>query len=300
VKPVKSVDISIITVVKDDATGLQQTASSIIEQSVAAEEWIILDGESDASTCDLLDELGKIPNVRVSSASPRGIYDAMNKACELATTEWLWFINAGDVLVDNNSLELISQMIPLNSNIGIIATPVLQTTPSGYFYSFTSPEIELVDGHKFAIFHHQGCLINRKKFVELGGYDSKLKYAADGKLLDRVIGCSEVLYINSPFVIFQLGGRSWSNLSETLKEIQTYRKLNITFIQLQILLFKNKLRYLTLPVSPSFIVKIYLSYRQKKMLELSPWKITTNTRSRMSGMIPCFIKQLGLMKNNYE
>lgn len=299
-KSAKSVNISIITVVKDDAKGLQQTASSITAQNVGAEEWIILDGESDAFTRDLLDELGKIPNVLVSSSPPRGIYDAMNKACELATTEWLWFINAGDVLVDNNSLELISKMIPLNSNIGIIATPVLQTTPSGYFYSFTSPEIAFVDESKFAIFHHQGCLINRNKFVELGGYDSQLKYAADGKLLDAIIGCSEVLYINSPFVIFQLGGRSWSNLSATLKEIRTYRTLNITYTQTQLLLFKNKLRYFTLPVNPNPIVRTYLSYRQKKMLEESPWKIPTDTRSRTSGKIPAFIKQLGLMKKKYE
>jgi glycosyltransferase involved in cell wall biosynthesis len=300
VKPVKSADISIITVVKDDAIGLSQTASSITRQTVAAKEWIILDGESDPSTLELLNKLDKIPNVLVSSSPPRGIYDAMNRACELATSQWLWFINAGDVLVDDDSLSLISQLILLNSDVGIIATPVIQATPSGYFYSFTSPVVELVDEQKFAIFHHQGCLINRKKFIDLGGYDSNLKYAADGKLLDSIISRSEFHLINSPFIIFQLGGRSWSNLAETLKEIRTYRVLKTSYIQEKILLFKNKLRYFTLPIDPNFIVRIYLSYRQKKMLEVSPWKILKTTNRKASRMTPLFIDQLGLTKKYYD
>jgi glycosyltransferase involved in cell wall biosynthesis len=44
------------------------------------------------------------PRISFLSEPDSGIYDAMNKGLHLAVGEWVWFLNAGDVLYDENTL----------------------------------------------------------------------------------------------------------------------------------------------------------------------------------------------------
>ena len=95
--------ISVITVTYNAANLIARTIGSVEEQTYAAVEHIIIDGNSQDSTLSEIhhyqerNSRTEHPREIVCRSEPdRGIYDAMNKGLELATGKYLLFLNAGD------------------------------------------------------------------------------------------------------------------------------------------------------------------------------------------------------------
>jgi glycosyltransferase involved in cell wall biosynthesis len=98
--------ISIITVVYNGEKFLEETIESVISQSYANVEYIIIDGGSTDGTIDIIKKYeDKIDYW--ASEKDNGIYEAMNKGIELATGKWINFMNSGDSFYDNNILQNI-------------------------------------------------------------------------------------------------------------------------------------------------------------------------------------------------
>ena len=74
---------------------LEETIKSVINQSYDNVEYIIIDGSSTDGTLDIIKKYDDQIDYWVSE-SDRGIYDAMNKAIELACSTWINFMNVGD------------------------------------------------------------------------------------------------------------------------------------------------------------------------------------------------------------
>ena len=89
--------VSIITVVYNDAAGLKSTMESVQGQAYSNIEHIIIDGASTDGTLDLLKEEGG-KAAYWKSEPDTGLYDAMNKGLKAAVGDYVWFINAGDLI----------------------------------------------------------------------------------------------------------------------------------------------------------------------------------------------------------
>ncbi len=87
--------LSVVTVAKNDARGLEETLSSVRGQTHPSIEQVVVDGGSTDGTQDVLRRLDDRIDLWVSGPDG-GIYDAMNKGAALATGEWVQFLNAGD------------------------------------------------------------------------------------------------------------------------------------------------------------------------------------------------------------
>lgn len=96
--------LSIITVVKNDATALELTLKSIDSQTYRDFEHIIIDGDSNDGSVDILKNFSSY-TIKYISEIDSGIYDAMNKGLALAKSQWVLFINAGDRFVDKHALQ---------------------------------------------------------------------------------------------------------------------------------------------------------------------------------------------------
>ena len=99
--------ISVITVCRNAREDFLRTQASVNEQTCRDFEWIIIDGDSNDGTKDLLETLDS-PWVRWISEPDKGIYDAMNKGLAMATGHRVWFMNAGDKFYDEKSLSAVS------------------------------------------------------------------------------------------------------------------------------------------------------------------------------------------------
>jgi glycosyltransferase involved in cell wall biosynthesis len=95
------VKVSIITVVYNGVTTLRDCIESILGQTYADIEYIIVDGGSTDGTVALVQEYG--PKIaRFISEPDRGLYDAMNKGIALATGDVIGLLNADDFYRHNN------------------------------------------------------------------------------------------------------------------------------------------------------------------------------------------------------
>lgn len=93
--------LSIITINLNNLAGLRKTAESIIGQTSADYEWIVIDGGSNDGSADYMRSIDSSISYWVSEKDS-GVYNAMNKGIKRATGEYLLFLNSGDCFYDNN------------------------------------------------------------------------------------------------------------------------------------------------------------------------------------------------------
>jgi glycosyltransferase involved in cell wall biosynthesis len=109
--------ISIITVVFNNKDQIGSTIESVISQTCASKEFIVIDGGSTDGTLEIIKHYEKSVDVMVSEPD-HGIYDAMNKGLKCASGEYILFLNSGDRFYDQETLLKISLMEPADVYYG--------------------------------------------------------------------------------------------------------------------------------------------------------------------------------------
>jgi len=110
---------SIITVTYNAVQWLERTIQSVVSQSYPDIEYIVIDGNSTDGT------LGIVKKYRSSithciSEPDKGLYDAMNKGLKLASGDYVWFLNAGDMLYSENTVQEIVNKLNIENLPDII------------------------------------------------------------------------------------------------------------------------------------------------------------------------------------
>lgn len=104
-----AVKISVITVCYNAESVIEKTIRSVLGQTYEDLEYIIVDGASKDHTPDIIEGYLADTRVKYLSEPDKGIYDAMNKGAGMATGDYLEFLNAGDVLADDQVLSHIAE-----------------------------------------------------------------------------------------------------------------------------------------------------------------------------------------------
>ena len=106
------ITLSIITITYNAARLLPKTLNSVLRQTYPAVEHIIVDGASTDETMDIVGryisdngQSGGKHSVVAMSERDHGIYDAMNKGLDMSRGDYVCFLNAGDFLPDEHTLE---------------------------------------------------------------------------------------------------------------------------------------------------------------------------------------------------
>lgn len=105
---------SIITVTYNAASVLERTIQSVISQTYGHIEYIIVDGQSKDETLQIANKYKDRIQCLISEPD-KGLYDAMNKGIQLATGDYLCFLNAGDKFHRNDTLQQLAQ--PLQGTV---------------------------------------------------------------------------------------------------------------------------------------------------------------------------------------
>ena len=105
--------LSIVTAALNAADGLGETFGSLLEQTHADWEYVVIDGGSQDATVDILHEWDACypGRVRWVSESDGGIYDAMNKGIALSTGDAIGFLGCGDTFYEASSLRYIDEAL---------------------------------------------------------------------------------------------------------------------------------------------------------------------------------------------
>jgi len=209
----KSPLFSIITVTKNNVSGLSATYASISKQSCPDYEWIVVDGASTDTTLLFLSKDGLLNHC--VSEPDRGIYDAMNKGIDRARGNYLVFLNAGDCFSDPDILSVIAK-IAAAENPDFIYGDALE---NGGRYKKARHDIEAG-----MITHHQ-AMFYKRSLIGDKRYDINYKIAADYDFTFRMMkSANNIHYCPAAFCIFEKGGLSQSNRGTGREEENTIRK----------------------------------------------------------------------------
>ncbi|MBR9922090.1 MAG: glycosyltransferase [Bacteroidetes bacterium] len=108
--------VSIITVVYNAKDLLAKTFESVFAQDYPGIEYIVVDGASGDGTTDLIRENQKNIDTWISEPD-KGLYDAMSKALHLATGDFVWFVNAGDLIPQSDTLSRIMEKADTETDV---------------------------------------------------------------------------------------------------------------------------------------------------------------------------------------
>ncbi len=220
------IKITVVTVCLNVEKTIEKTILSILNQKYKDFEYMIIDGKSTDNTLDIINKYvplfeEKSLICRCISEKDDGIFDAMNKAVDLAEGEWVIFINAGDTLFDVDVLQNISEYF--EESVDFIYGDIV-IEQDGWFKRVCSKDLD--ENFDPDSVPHQGSivrtsLINDYKFdtnyKTCADYDFFLRLYKDGKTFKR---------INLIFATFLMGGVSTTSISRKNKEINLSRRKN--------------------------------------------------------------------------
>ncbi|MBR6868962.1 MAG: glycosyltransferase [Bacteroidales bacterium] len=180
-------NISIITVNRNNAPGLRKTIESVITQTTPPFEFIIIDGGSTDESVSIIQERAGSFTFWVSEPDD-GIYNAMNKGTRMAHGEWCLFINSGDTFASPTVLEQI-QNSGASADLICGNTILLDNPPRR-----ETPPSEITLNYMFNnALCHQSVLI-RRNLLEKYPYDESLKIVADRKFFLQTLIINNASY----------------------------------------------------------------------------------------------------------
>lgn len=101
--------ISIITVSYNSEKTISKTIESVYKQNYQDFEYIIIDGQSNDKTLDIIKQYKTIFKEKMIwvSEKDKGIYDAMNKGLKMASGEVVGLLNSDDFYTSRDILSTI-------------------------------------------------------------------------------------------------------------------------------------------------------------------------------------------------
>jgi glycosyltransferase involved in cell wall biosynthesis len=184
--------ISVITINYNNKKGLVKTIESICSQSTKLFEYIIVDGNSNDGSVNVIVEKEHYIS-RWISEPDHGIYSAMNKAVRMATGDYCIFINSGDVFYNET---IIQQLLNLDFTEDYILGGVL----SGSIGIIKAKKKLSMADFVCGSMAHQASLIKRSLLLNYP-YDEELRIVSDWKFCIQTLIFSNCTYRTIDVVI---------------------------------------------------------------------------------------------------
>ncbi len=206
--------ITIITVVLNDEKHIEQTILSVLNQTFTDYEYWVIDGQSTDGTLDIVRKYSD--RLRFVSEKDRGLYDAMNKGLNLATGEYVLFLNSGDRLYDSHVLEKIFNLPPADVYYGDVSIVDEQGNVKGLRRLRPPENLTWKSFAKGMLVAHQAFIPRRELCPP---YDLKYRFSADYDWTIKILRKAKVV-INTGLIIVEYldGGLTKKNLLKSLRE----------------------------------------------------------------------------------
>jgi glycosyltransferase involved in cell wall biosynthesis len=179
--------ISIITAVYNSQNYLTECIESVINQTYANKEHILVDGLSTDDSLDIIKRYAEQFNhIRYLSEKDTGIYDAINKGIEMSSGDWLYVIGSDDVFYDNDVLQSIFTLRDSNKYDVIYGNVVFKTRNIVYNGEFNKYKLLLTNICHQAIFY--------KSYLHklFGKYEISYKLYADWNFNLQWFNCKSI------------------------------------------------------------------------------------------------------------
>lgn len=231
--------LSIITINRNNAAGLEKTMASVLVQTYTDFEYVVVDGASTDESVDVIRRFAPQFGDRIKwvSEPDKGIYNAMNKGIRMASGEYIEILNSGDILAAPDVTErmitaLVQHQSMLGASIPILYGNMIRDFGNGKLSrdvgkavrnegSELPQEVEwTMDAFIKGTVNHDPTYIRADLFVKYGLYDDTLRITSDWKWFVNavVFGGEKIYYIPIDVTIFDTTGISETELVSREKE----------------------------------------------------------------------------------
>ncbi len=222
--------LSIITINRNNAAGLEKTMRSVASQIVGDFEYVVIDGASTDGSVEVIRSFEASLGERLKwiSEPDKGIYNAMNKGIGMATGDYLQFLNSGDSLVSDDITKRMTEALKSKGYPSILYGNMLKDMPDGKAMRdrcFAGREISFL-GFYTGSLNHSSAYIRRSLFDRYGMYDEGFKIVSDWKwfLQAIILGGEKPVYVDMDVTLFDMNGISEKN--KALDKTERRRVLN--------------------------------------------------------------------------
>ena len=189
-----NIKFTIITVCYNASATIRGTIASVLNQTYQELEYIVVDGNSNDGTIEILQG---IDDTRMTFISEKdsGIFNAMNKGLKMASGDYLIFLGADDTFFDKDVLKIVASKLNGNNDVvyGNVLLKERQKLYNGQFTRWTW-------GHRNI--SHQ-CIFYPKSVYGRYQYDEKYRSVADWDYnLRLLIDGIKFTYIDETICIF--------------------------------------------------------------------------------------------------
>ena len=203
--------VSIITVCYNSAKTIRKTIESVLNQTYNNIEYIIVDGNSEDGTLNIIEEYREKfgDRLTVISEPDKGIYDAMNKGIQRATGALIGILNSDDYYEQDAVSNMVNAMSAEKYQILY-----------GFVRSWRNGEEYAIDrqSHKFLrqrMIGHPACFVTKAVYDDFGCFDLQYVSVADYDFMLRMSEQDKIRFIPVDAIItnFALGGMSATDVA---------------------------------------------------------------------------------------
>jgi putative colanic acid biosynthesis glycosyltransferase len=215
--------VSIVTITKNYSQGLYRTLESVKQQDYQGIQHIVIDGDSDDGTKEILESYAHSKIFSYSSEPDNGISCAFNKGLEKSNGDLIFFLNSGDVFFSKTVIsEVVASYIQhkWKSAIGVTVT----TSFAGETIFYRPPQLSSQFLKYFMFLPHQGFFCETSLHKNYT-YNESLKISMDYELFLRMLKNIKIFYLSIVISIREPGGIS----SQTQKRIVEHSQIRLIY-----------------------------------------------------------------------
>lgn len=218
--------ISVITATLNSAAVITSALQSILDQTYAHVEHIIVDGGSTDATVEIIQSYRERYAARgfalkILSGHDNGIYDAMSKGVTAASGDVIGILNSDDFFTSVHELDAIADAFLTDKQLEAVYADVNYVRPNDeqrivrHYPSKSFRPWKMLLGMQPP---HPSFYCRKEVYVRFGTYDSRYRIAGDFEFFVRCLykGHIRTLRLDRTIVTMRTGGTSdrslWSHL----------------------------------------------------------------------------------------
>lgn len=221
--------ISIITINKNNAVGLEKTIQSVISQSYTNIEYIIVDGASRDGSVDVIKKYADSISGFISETD-NGLYNAMNKGIKMASGDYIFFLNSGDIAYSNNIIQKVADNLD-NNDVVFGNTSYIKNTK--IIKNPATPVVEYYKRYQHDIPPQPALFVKRELFSKVNNFDESYRIIADVVFVSRLFSDKNLAYkhIDEIISIFDTTGISSQHANQEMIYLERRRFIETEFPQ---------------------------------------------------------------------
>ncbi len=221
--------VSIITVVYNRANTIEQCIKSVAEQTYPNIEYIIIDGESNDGTVEIINNNMEHVDQFISEQDT-GIYNAMNKGIKLSKGEYVLLLNSDD-WYHKETVSLLIAAASKTTSCSIIHANALAIGETGKATYEIKPWLNDGIYTRGMPLRHETMLVPRKIYENYGIYNERYRILADYEFVIRLYKKNiSFEHVDTALLYFRVNGISNTDIIKLQEERKLLFKTLFPFL----------------------------------------------------------------------